>query len=677
MQHDFIGAPSFANWNPGRSIINTMSSDAYASSYPSIRAISADYMEVRPYAVDANGKKSDNVPAVNALYHPNQQDSSVSFFEKIAVSTLVHRKTYILVWRKQGNEVLPGGEITPKNIAGYTFLEFPAVTRRDGQTFYKLGQSEFSDKEVMVLTGGVDPYHLYSGYSPNQASRSWAKLDDYIADYQAGFFENGAVPAGQFLITAPTVKDYDDMVDMIEARHRGAGKNGNVTFSHRPIDPNSGKAVDAQIEWIPFAQSNKDIDFKNLFEQTNKRIDLAYGVPQVVKGVDSTATYANSQVAEATFAKRAVRPLLLRNYTQITHELNRITNGFGYAITFNYEIPAIADEQKVIAETKNLEANLISRLVAEGYSLDTIIDSFELSKGYKLLKKDNTVAVIVNDKPDVDEGGEVNDSPDPNKVDGIKPQNKAIKVVAELSDEDKMANATKTYMQAQVDRAAQDYEDTVTNEVQPEPTENELDAYVDAMMIIVLAILITKGEAEYAAGIGLVESLVADELQGFALPSTADDTYRAYLRKVGTSYGDDTAKSIRDVLARSQAEGLSRADTEKALKEIMNTDDWRIKRLARTELNTSQNMGKLEGMKSLSSEIETSFEKTIDHSGVTPCSLCQSQEGIWKAIEQPLWSLGSTITDANGVTYVNDFVSNEASDYHPSGRGTLIFRRAE
>lgn len=685
----FGDSDSLATWHgSSRSLFGHYTSDAYASAYPSIRAISQEYMTIQPYSIDQNGKPLQNNNIVNALYHPNQLDSSVAFFEKIAVSTLVLPKTYLLVWRKEGREAKPGGDFGSKGvrIAGFTFLEFPSVTRRDGRTFYNIGAQEFNDNEVIVLPGGVNPYNLYGGYSPSEASRRWAKLDDYIADFQTGFFENNAIPAGQFIITAATKKDFEDTVDMLQSKHRGAGNNNNITYTPRPVDQN-GKPADAKIEWLPFAQSNKEIDFKNLFEQTNKRLDLAYGVPQIIKGVDDAATYANAQVAEKTFAKRAVYPLALRNYTQITHELNRITNGIGVAITFKYEIPTVADEEKVNAETKNIEANLIRVLTMEGYSLDSIVQAFELTNARKLLKKGTGEATIDNDKPDVDEGDEVEDAPDPEKIDGITPLNKGAakrknpKVKAKLTDEEKLEGAARQYLKAQVDRAVKDYKDDPVDEVQPAPTEEELELFVTAMIAVIVGILISNGETEYAAGIVLVEAagIDASSLQGFKLTDTAQDNYRAYLRRVGTSYGSDTAESIRKVLADSNDLGWSRRETEKALKNIVDTDDWRVKRLARTELNRSQAQGTLEGMKELSAETGIEFEKALDHSNSSsnPCEFCMTYEGKWFKIEQPLLGLGQTVVGTEGTIFVNDFVSYEAGDIHANGKGVMIYRRVE
>jgi phage portal protein BeeE len=382
-------------------------------------------MTVLPKAIDKNGKTVQNNAIVNALFHPNLADSVVSFSEKIAVSTLVLPKTYLLVWRNEGGVAKPGGDFGARgsNIAGFTFLERPGITRRDGKTYYNVGAQEFSENEVIVLPGGVNPHSLYDGYSPTEASVKWITLDGYIADFQKGFFENNAIPSGMFVITAPSVKEYEDIVTMLQSRHRGAGNNNNVTYSHKPIDKNTGKPAEAQIEWIPFQQSNKDIDFKSLFQQANSRIDQAYGVSQFIKGVDDAPNYATAQVSEANFSKRAVKPLLMRNYAQITHELNRITGGLGIAITFTYAIPAVADQEKVEAETNKLNGELVTLMVEKGYTVGSVVDAFDLPKRLKLLSKTDDKSTIENDKPEVDDGKEVVKSPDPDKIDGVTPLN--------------------------------------------------------------------------------------------------------------------------------------------------------------------------------------------------------------------------------------------------------------
>lgn len=675
---DYIGAPSFADWNPGYSMLNAYSADAYASVYPSITAIANEFMTIRPFAIDKNGKPID-ASVINALYHPNKQDSSVAFFEKLVVSNLVQRKTYLLVWRREGLEAKPGGDIRPDNIAGFTFLEYPAVTRSDGKTRYRLGTQEYTEDEVMVIPGGVDPYNLYGGYSPSEAARRWATLDDYIADYQAGFFENGAVPSGQFIITASSKKDFEDTVAMLQARHRGAGNNNNVTYTPRPVDPTTGKPADAQIEWVQFSSNNKDIDFKNLFEQTNHRIDTAYGVSQIVKGVDDAATYANAQVSEAGFAKRAVRPRALKIYTQITHELNRITNGLGCAITFEYDIPVISDEQKVQAEAKSIEVTAINALLAQGFSLDSVVDALELSNSYKLLKVGGGGAVIDNDKPDVDEGGEVNGAPDDDKIENGNMSRSRAKAQMKANEtyQKEIKSAATKFMKAQIDKAiteAEEEEQTASN-VSGDYDIDDLDVFVSKVMSIDLSLVNERGPDDLEAGKKLVveAGLSTEGITEFAVNSAQEDRYRTYLSNVGKSYAEQTRQSILSVLEKAEAEGLSFTETKKSLNAIPNLDEYRIERLARTEVARAEGNASLFSMEQIHEDTGYTINKVWTIGGDNPCEYCQALAGTTVGITNAFVPLNGTIEGAQGGTLINDFTEIETADAHPNDECYITF----
>lgn len=666
----YIGAESFRTRNPY--ILDCYDTDKYASIYPSIKAISNEFMKITPYAIDADSKPLKDRPpiGINALYNPNQLDSSVAFREKLAVMNLTHRMTYVLVWRRQGGKAVPGGKITPNNIGGFTFLENPAITVVDRKTYYGIGAQMFNEDEVIAIPGGVDPSGLYLGYAPGLASARWATLEEYIADFQKGFFENGAVPAGQFVITSASVKDYDDTVAKLQEAHRGAGRNNNVTYTPRPVDANDGKPSNAKIEWIPFQTSNKDIDFKNLFEQANKRIDSTFGVPASIRGVGENNNYATARIDQQNFLRFTVDPLALRIWTQFTHELNRITGGLGYAITYKLDFPAVADEELVQEETKKVRDDRAIVWLDKGYSISSVNEYLRTNNLEDLETAE--VAEEIEDKPDVDEGLEVKRSPNPDEIDGQTP----IRSLSKLTDEDKLEKAAKDFMQSQVERSIDELSDTPSSLAAP--TEEEVDVFINAMMVTISAILIANGESEYAAGLASA-GLTLEDGQGFSFTTEADDAYRQYLRQVASSYGNDTTASIQRVLAQAADNGLNRKETENLLRNILNTDEYRVKRLARTELNNSQNIGKLEGMKSLAAEANVSWEKTIQHTGAT-CDICAVMEGKWTPIDQPLWAVGESISTVNDkgeqTVYVNNWQNNEANDYHPNGRGTLVFRRS-
>lgn len=388
----------------------------YENAYPSITKITNKFMKLKPYAVNAKGEKIEApTPVINALYHPNIKNSSVEFREALSLMYLVHPKTYILVWRNEGGKIVPGGKITHKNIAGFSFMEGATVVTVGGKNTYTVtteaGSATYTDEEVITLRG-LDPYRINTGgFSATQAACKWTTIDDYIAQYQKGFFKNGAVPSGEFVITAASKKEFNDIVDKMQEKHRGAENNNNIIYTHRPVDQATGKPVEAQIEWIPFAVSNRELSLKDLFEQANKKIDSAYGVPASIRGVGENNNYATARTDQQNFMENVVDPIALKIWTGFTHELNRITGGLGVSIAYDILIPALADEEKVKEEQGKIRDERVQAWLDKGYSLSSI-KKYMASNDIEDLEKTD-VTEVKEDDPDVDEGDEVKKSPDP------------------------------------------------------------------------------------------------------------------------------------------------------------------------------------------------------------------------------------------------------------------------
>lgn len=395
-------------------------SNDYENAYPSITKINNKFMKIRPYAVDGKGDKVESVtPVINALYHPNKLNSSVEFREALSLMYLVHPKTHILVWRREAGKIVPGGRITANNIAGFSFMEGVTSVRVAGKTTYTVatdaGVATYTDDEVITLRG-LDPYRINSGgFSATQAACKWTTIDDYIAQYQKGFFRNGAVPSGEFVITAATVKEYKDIVAKMQEKHRGANNNNNIVYTHRPTDA-TGKPVQAQIEWIPYSVTNKELSLKDLFEQANKKIDSSYGVPASIRGVGENNNYATARTDQQNFMENVVDPIALKIWTGFTHELNRITGGLGVSIGYDIEIPALADEELVKEEKEKVRDERVQTWLEKGYSLSSI-KAYLASGDLDDLEK-TEVAEASDDNPDIDDGDEVNDAPDPKQASG-------------------------------------------------------------------------------------------------------------------------------------------------------------------------------------------------------------------------------------------------------------------
>lgn len=663
--------------------------DSYENGYSSIRAIADRFFVLRPYAIDENGQKVKNTPnVINSLSRPNVQMSGFDFRDALAVMTMVHDQTFILVWERRGGDVIPATEnVREETVAGFTFLENVQVQVTDGKIQYRVGSNQVYYPHQVMSLYDVNPNNLLKGYSPSKAARRWTRIDDYIADYQTGFFENGAIPSGQFIITAPTMTEYNDIVDKMQEKHRGARKNNNVMYSFAPIDKSTGKPSQATITWVPFNVTNKDMSLKDLFAQANAKIDSVYRVSAFIRAIDEAPNFATAQIIERNFVENTVRPFAIKKWARFQHELNRIVGGLGYGISFALDTPGIAEEDKAVAETNVARVSALNLLTDRGYTLDSSIEALQLPDSFKKLKAGTSKTTSTpDDNPDVDQGGEADDLPDQTKN---LTQNKSKKKgaakakipKAELTDQQKLEKVARKYMQSQVDQAIEDYEEeqstSADNEVTGNPTPDDLDKFTDDMLVEITAIMTAEGDLKYEEGKDLIleAGLNADDLDNFVLSDQARDDYQAYLRKVGDSYGADTAERIREVLAQSQADGLNVAKTKAALRDIMNTDEWRVVRLGGTELNRSLSLSGVEAMKQIQTQTGATLEKALTHDDPSSmCEFCAAINDQWVKVDQPLLDLGETLTGTEGGTLINNFVSNDGYDPHPNGKGHMSYR---
>lgn len=645
----------------------------YENAYPSITKIVNRFMKVAPYAIDSNKNAVSNAVAMNKLYHPNRQMSSVDFREALSVMYLVHARTHILVWRLENGVAMPGGDITPDNIAGYTFLEHAVETTVGGKTTYTVNGATYTDREVITLKG-MFPYDLSRGYSPTEAAQRWSRIDDYIADYQQGLFRNGAIPAGMFKIIAATTKEFLDIKDMMQARHRGAGKNNNVTYTHVPLDPETGAAASGQIEWVPFNVDNKSLDLKSIFEQVNQKLDSAFGVPASIRGVGENNNYATAQMDNRNFVENVVDPLLLKVWTRYTHELNRITGGLGYAITYDLDLPSVSEDEHVQAETSKVYSETIIGLVDAGFTVDAAVEASGAPDSFSKLSGNYTPPEKTDDL-DVDTGDEVEDSPDSNSLDlkgaakSADPKVKALSPEQEAITEQQLYVVAKRFLEAQVNTAIQDVKAI------GDPTEEQLTQFVDDALNIISGLLISQGAIEQALGIQLLQNAGIDitSVTPFNLSTSQVERYRSYLKRVGESYSDDTRKAIRAVLDRANLEGYTTQQLQSALRDVVKLDDYRVVRLARTETVRAGGNASLYSMEQLQADTGAIVYKVWTTTNSNACPTCRSLDGTRRPLHEAFVPVGGQVEGADGGVFVNNWISAEIASIHPNDTCTITY----
>lgn len=590
---------------------------AYDNVFADVSRIAEQFSTVLPYAIDASGNTVSGSALIAALYNPNKEMSGPDFFEALATMALVHPFVYILCHRKDGKR----GVITRDNIGGFTFLENPTVKIIDGVITYKTKSEIYTDKEVIAISLNFNPYRLLDGYSPTEAAKKWATLDDYIVDWQSGFFRNNAIPAGMFVVTAKNPAEFNKTVDKLEAHHKGAGRNNNVTYVHRPTSEIDGKPVNAQIEWVPFNTSNKDLKLDQVFDQANKKTSMAYGTPEEIKGHLQNSNYASVTVAEHVFEKYTVLPKLTKVWAKFTHEMNRITGGLGYAITFDYEPASLADEEKVRAEATKIQFETLSLALAKGFDLKSAVFALNLPEDFaKLEEKQKPVET----NPEVASDGSSEVSQTETSLKSVKTKKK------DAVSDDEVEALLEEYTEEQIE-AFIDGEEFDKEKKSKELAEKLLPILIAGALVYVLT---RKHELETSA---IEADYEVDQEFKYEATEEFKSSYLEYLEDVAFSFTEDTDADLHKILERAETEELSELETNEALRDLLNDDMWRIRRLQDTEAHRSSELESLDMAREVArhNNLEDVVKVwNLNHGSLNHCALCEALDGKELLLEE-------------------------------------------
>lgn len=692
----------------------------FENGYGSIQAITKQFFNAVPFAIDAKGKRLKQSNITDVLAHPNKDMSGLDFREALALMSLIHNKVYIRVWHT-------GSKASERSIRGFTFLEGVHEFEDSKGTVYQTPQGDtFTEDDIIVLKN-PNPYDLSEGYSTANAVRRWANIDDYIAAYQSGFFENGAVPAGQFVITAPSVQEYQDIVNNLKSAHRGASKNNNIVYDYAPLDPITGKPTNSSMTWVPFNTTNKDLALQEIFDQVNKKIDSAYGVPPSQRGDNSNNTWASVRVDQEIFIDNCIRPFANKIWTRFTHELNRITGGLGYAIVVEIETPHIAEEDKAFAESQKTSTETLLALMAQGFTLESAVKALELDDSFLALKQVEKPVVeeaeeVAEDTTAVDEGEEVEDSPDEEQktkeIDAIDvnckhcgrylfkatgttvvedmpcPKCKAtlnFKIINPLGDDkthefkyveqapkdykmvayskqmseeskalitDKIESVVRKQMERQIDRV-----DVKSKKLDPIDAA-DAEIYAQEILSIVTPLMTAEGMKQYILARGIT-GIDPTDLSSFSIDETQQKRYRKYLDTILKGYAEDTQIEIKKQLDNGITNKLPAQEVKKNLQNIMNTDEWRVKRLALTETNRAGNSGSIYAMEQVGKEAKVKINKVwVAQNGA--CEYCVALNGKTVGVSEEFVEKDAEIEGADGGKMKNSFGHMDVPTAHPN-----------
>lgn len=643
--------------------------DTYDNIFPYVNAIAQRFSTVIPYAVTPDGRKLDPTPAsLNALYAPNDTYSCLEFLKLIASGILTQSHVDILVWTQEG----PGGNITPNNITGYTILPTNSRIYNDNRTDWHhrvtmdLGngphQYEFTRDETIALSYSRHPNDPTRGISPAMTIKKWANVDDMIADYERGFFGNNAVPAGMLGIVSENAEDFQRNRARLEATFRGAGNNNGIVYNMVPVDPTTHKpSQTSKLVWVPFQNSNDTLDLQTVSDVVNNRLANALAVPDIVRGIDNGQTYSNAEMAERSFIENTLKPLCMTVWDKWQFELDRITGGLGYGITFDLDLPAQTEIERTQAETQQIRVNNLIQLVNMGATVESAANALGLPEPYKRLNLHPT-----------------NTTPLPT-LPSKRNTTKAAKNPADTTTENRILPATRTYIDRiirltrRTQNGLKDDLETISrqwvNDVE-DTLITHLTNYARKTGMKLEQVITAWAELhpEHPLTVDIQSYTTADWQKLYdwtTLPDNIKTAYETHLQEIAHT----TSKTITN----KTLELLTRADTEqwdahRLHNELdrMGTDHAEL--ITRCETVQSQRLGSLYSARNISETLGVRLQKVWRTTGDgNTCAFCQHMAGTTRPLDSVYMAKDTTVTIGDH-TYTNSFENMSTPNGHPRCR---------
>lgn len=631
----------------------------YENLFAQVRPLIDEMKTVIPYGVTERGAKLPitRTPELAWLKNPNDDMGWAEFADLMFATWLTEDELDIHVWRDKRDRVIGYTVLPPqcRLYLGYGRWEWQVMTTE--------GLEVLTDDDVMRLRFSRSPRDVQKGVSPASAVRVWAQIDDLIAQYQRAYFENGAIPATITFITASTEAKYLATRKELENNLKGARNRNKTVYAWRQFDNDTGQSVD-QVEVKTIQGNNSTLAIRDIVEIVNDRLNKSIGVSNFILGDDASAKYDNAELSDHQFTKRRVYPALMSFWNQFQHEMDRITGGLGYGISFDLEIPELTERQKAKAEIGRIRSEALVNLISAGASGPAALEALGLSDKWlaaaegiynkSLVGGLNAPIAIDYEVPKAVEAmvDEASSCPKEHKADAVEHNCDCHYTLDELpemtADERRLYNKLVELAEDIMKRDGADY-----------------DKLVDEMVDILVEDA-GKGERDGAKALSL---LTEDDVASEILKTISDGeiyTSEALVKRITSrakllagGYADYTREKVEEVL--SGEESLTANEIAERLAEVMPRE--RAELIARNETLYAIRSGRLEQDESLAEKYGLNVKLVWRTSGDSKvCPVCAAMAG------QEV-KLGSAFGDTV-VTSDDEIVTWEQDTWNDGGRIT-------
>ena len=266
---------------------------------------------------------------LNLLESPNAQQHKTSFVEAAISYLLISGNCYIMCLKDEQNKpkelhllrpdrvrVIPGENSIP---LGYEY-----IVKDKTQNFYvdpETGASEILHIKLF------NPDNDWYGMSPIEVAMTSINQHNAIAKQNTAYLHNGGRPSGALMYKSNLdSQERGELREDLKQLYEGGRNAGKILL------------LEGDFEWKEMGLSPKDLDFTDGKEISAKEIALAFGVPGILIGSMSSATFSNYKEARYNFWEETILPILNLFVGEVSDWLQKI---FGSSYMVSYDIDSI------------------------------------------------------------------------------------------------------------------------------------------------------------------------------------------------------------------------------------------------------------------------------------------------------------------------------------------------
>lgn len=259
----------------------------------------------------------------------------------------------IFLLRPDRLTVLPGtdGEL----IGGYKYRVY-----KDSGAYEEIKLEPF---EIIPLRY-CDPDNPVRGKGPLQAAARTVDLENYAEKWNMQFFANSASPSAAFSTDKTLGKEIRNKLEAkIKEKYQGV-KNAHKTL-----------ILEGGLKYQALSLSQKDMDFVLQQQMSRDKILSIFRVPPTALGLTADVTRANAEATDYVFAKRTIKPKMLRFVEQLNEFfLPLFGNSETLYFDFDDPVPENVDQDIALATAGVNNGFMTINEARERLGLDAVPD---------------------------------------------------------------------------------------------------------------------------------------------------------------------------------------------------------------------------------------------------------------------------------------------------------------